>query len=173
MRSAALLAVAAALLLHPGCGYHVAGHTDLLPAKIKTIAIPAFHNATARYRLNDRIPNALTREFMARTRYRIVPDPATAAAILQGAVLTYNTWPTVFDPVTGRAAGVQLSVTIRITLTDRSTGKVLFDRPSMEFKERYEISTDQRAYFEESDVAVDRLSLEVARTLVSAILENF
>ena len=43
----------------------------------------------------------------------------------------------------------------------------------MEFRERYEISVDQKAYFEESDPALERLSRNVARTLVSAILENF
>jgi hypothetical protein len=173
MRFPLLLAVAAALFLHLGCGYHVAGHVDLLPAKVKTIAIPAFRNATSRYRLTERIPNALTREFMSRTRYAIVSDPSKADAILQGSVLGYNSWPTVYDPVTGRAAGVQISVFMKVTLTERTTRKVLFNRPNMEFKERYEISTDQRAYFEESDVAIDRLSREVARTLVSAILENF
>jgi hypothetical protein len=43
----------------------------------------------------------------------------------------------------------------------------------MEFRQRYEISVDQLAYFEESDVALARLSQDVARTLVSSILENF
>jgi len=36
-----------------------------------------------------------------------------------------------------------------------------------------EISVDPRAYFEESDPAMERLSRDVARTVVSAILENF
>jgi hypothetical protein len=43
----------------------------------------------------------------------------------------------------------------------------------MEFRERYEISVDQRAYFDESDAALDRLTEDVARTMVSAILEKF
>ena len=169
-----VVAVSAALLaLAPGCGYHVAGHADLLPKNIKTIAIPAFRNATARYRLTNRLAGALTREFISRTRYKIVADPNAADAILQGSVLTYTSYPTVFDPATGRASGVQMSVTLQVTLTNRLTGEVLFLRPSMEVKERYEISVDQRAYFEESDVAINRLSRDAARALVSAVLENF
>jgi hypothetical protein len=40
--------------------------------------------------------------------------------------------------------------------------------------QRYEISvTFPKAYFEESDAALDRLSRDVARDLVSSILENF
>jgi len=64
-------------------------------------------------------------------------------------------------------------VTLQVSLTDRSTGRVLFSRPNMEVRERYEVAADQRAYFEESDIALDRLSRSVARSVVSAVLENF
>jgi hypothetical protein len=70
------------------CGYHVAGHADLLPKTIHTIAIPAFGNASIRYKLTDQLPEAVKREFIARTHYRIVSDPGQADAILQGAVGT-------------------------------------------------------------------------------------
>ena len=60
-----------------------------------------------------------------------------------------------------------------LTLVERASGKVLFERPSMEVRERYEIGSDQRAYLEESDAAVDRLSRDVARSVVSAVLEGF
>ena len=43
----------------------------------------------------------------------------------------------------------------------------------MEFRQRYEISVDQRAYFDESDVAMQRLTADVARALVSSMLEAF
>ena len=70
-------------------------------------------------------------------------------------------------------AGVQVVVTLKLTLVERASGKVLFERPSMEVRERYEIGSDQRAYLEESDAAVDRLSRDVARSVVSAVLEGF
>lgn len=156
-----------------GCGYHVSGHSDLLPAKVKTIAIPSFGNVTIRYRLTDRLPAAIAREFISRTRYRIVADPRDADAILSGAVINYFSNPTVFDPTTGRASGVQVNVYLQITLRDQASGKVLYSQPNMEFKQRYEISADPRAFFDESDSALDRLSQDVARTLVSAILSGF
>jgi outer membrane lipopolysaccharide assembly protein LptE/RlpB len=171
MRNIAAAAALAALLT--GCGYHVAGHADLLPKKIKTIAIPAFGNTTIRYKLTERLPAAITREFLSRTRYQVVADPNEADAILQGAVVNYFSYPTTFDPKTGRAAGVQMSVFLQIRLVDRESGAVLFSRPNMEVRQRYEISADQVAYFEESDIALERLSKDVARQLVSAILENF
>ena len=143
-----------------------------MPTTIKTIAVPAFSNATTRYRLTERLPAAITREFIARTRYNIVADPNKADAVLRGSILRYAAYPTTFDPKTGRASAVQMYVHLQLTLTDRS-GTVLFSRPDFELRERYEISTDQRAYLEESDSALDRMSLYVARMVVSAVLENF
>ena len=52
-------------------------------------------------------------------------------------------------------------------------GKVLFNRPNLEFRERYEISIDPKQYFDESQPAMQRLSKDVARAVVSAILEIF
>jgi outer membrane lipopolysaccharide assembly protein LptE/RlpB len=167
------LALALAAALSTGCGYHIAGHADLLPSKIKTIAVPAFGNATVRYRLSDRIPQAITRELNTRTRYRVVADPREADAILSGSVVNFTSGVITFDSRTGRASAVQVYVYLNIMLRDRDTGNVLYSQPNLEFHQRYEISLDQRAYFEESDAALDRLSADVARAVVSAILEKF
>jgi hypothetical protein len=150
----------------------VAGHTDALPPTIQTIAVPAFENVTNRYRLSERLAGAISREFISRTRYRVVPDAKEADAVLTGAVINYFSFPSVTDQRSGRAAGIQVTVVVQTTLTDRA-GKVLFTRPAMEFRQRYEIAVDQTQYFEESDVALERLSRDVARTLVSSVLETF
>jgi hypothetical protein len=150
-----------------------AGKADLLPKTIQTICVPAFANATIRYKLTDRLPEAISREFIARTRYRIVSDPNRADAILKGSVLNYGSFPTVFDPRTGRASAVDVRVYLQITLTERATGKVLFTRPYYEARERYEVSEFAGAYFDESDAALERVSKQVAQQVVTSILENF
>src|SRR4051794_12860255 len=123
-----LLAILAGALLLNSCGYHVSNHMDSLPKKIHTIAIPAFTNLTTRYKLTDRLPANITREFISRTRYQVVADPSQADAILRGAVTNYVSYPTVFDQTTGRASGVQMSVFLQLNLVDRQTGAVLFTR---------------------------------------------
>jgi len=50
---------------------------------------------------------------------------------------------------------------------------VLFSRPNLEFRDRYEIAQDEINYFDESQTAMDRLAKEAARSVVSAILEGF
>jgi Lipopolysaccharide-assembly len=168
-----ILLVFCATLFSAGCGYHVAGRADLLPKHIHTIAVPTFQNATIRYKLTDRLPAAITREFMARTRYRIVSDSGEADAVLQGTVVNYHSYPTIFDPAAGRASAVQLGVILTVVLRERASGAVLYERQNFEFRERYEISADPVPYFDESDAALERLSRDVARTVVSAVLEKF
>ncbi|HEV2689618.1 MAG TPA: LptE family protein [Bryobacteraceae bacterium] len=156
------------------CGYHVAGKADLVPKSVHTIAIPPFGNITTRYKLTDHLPQAIGHEFIARTRYQIVTDQNAADAILRGAVISYVAYPTTIDQATGRAAGLQVIVTMQISLVERATGKVLFTRPSFDSRQRYEISTTSAtAYFDESDASLERLSRDVARDVVTAILENF
>lgn len=171
MRGALVLSSVICLL--SACGYHVAGRGELLPKTIHTVAIPAFGNATIRYKLTDRLPEAITREFISRTRYRVVSDVNQADMILTGVVSNYSSFPITFDPATSRASTVEVHVTMQIKLTERTTGKVLFNRPSLEITERYEISQDARQYFEESDDALNRASVVAARQVVSAILNDF
>ncbi len=155
------------------CGYHVAGKADLMPKEIRSIGIPPFSNPTTRYRLTEKLPIAITREFLARTKYQILPDASGADAVLQGSISTVLAFPTVFDPTSGRAAGVQVQAILAVTLTQALSGKVLYNNPSLDFRQRYEISTDPQAYFDESTSAFDRLSRDVASSVVTAILENF
>jgi hypothetical protein len=160
-------------LLSSSCGYHVAGHADLVPKTDHTIAIPAFTNITVRYKLTDWLPEALSKEFIARTRYKIVSDPKQADMVLKGTVAGYSSFPTTFDPLTGRAATVEIHVVMTINLEERATGKALFSRPRLEITDRYQISLDPKQYFEESDEALSRASQVVAAQVVSAILNNF
>lgn len=165
--------VLAALLGACGCGYHVAGKADLMPAGVKSIAVPAFLNNTIRYKLAEQLPADITREFISRTRYKIVTDPNAADAVLSGVVVNFLSYPIIADQTSGRATVVQASVFLKITLTERDNGKVLFSRPLFETRERYEISMNPQAYFDESSAGMARLAQDVARDVVTTILDNF
>lgn len=155
------------------CGYKFGVADNVLPKTVHTIAIPAFNNLTTRYKLTDQLPEVISREFITRTRYRVISDATTADAVLRGTVINYAFYPTIYDPATGRAAFAELHVTLGVTLTERGTGKVLFNRPNFEVHETYQISPDPVQYFEESEPALKRAGQQVARSIVSAVLENF
>jgi hypothetical protein len=169
------LSIAAFALTLSSCGYHVAGHGDLMPKTIKTVCVPAFKNASSRYKLSDRLPEAISREFISRTRYRIVSDCNTADAVLRGTVLNYLANQTTVDSAStiGRATAADIHVILSITFTERATGKVLYSNVNFDARERYEISVDPIAYFEESDAGLNRVAIQVARQVVSGILNAF
>jgi outer membrane lipopolysaccharide assembly protein LptE/RlpB len=159
-------------LLLTGCGYHVAGKTNLLPADIHTIAVVPWSNISMQYKLSDYLAESVSRELITRTHYKVIADPAKADAVLSGSVANLFSGAIVADPTTGRSTGALVVVQVQVKLIDKN-GKILFQRPNVEFRERYEISVDPKQYFDESQAALLRLSHDVARTVVSAILENF
>lgn len=167
------LAIFAALILG-GCGYHTAGSVNMLPESIHTIAVTPWANGSVQYRLSDRIAEAVSRELISRTKYRIVADPAKADATLSGSVANVFSSATIVDPSpNGKGSiGGQVTVQIQARLIAKD-GKVLFNRPNLEFHDRFEIGTNPAQYLDETEVALDRVSRDVARTVVSAILENF
>ena len=182
MRALRIATVSLSLVLLNACGYHVAGRADLIPRTIHTIAVPAFSNASTRYKLTDQLPEAIAREFISRTRYRVVSNPEAADAVLRGIVLNFTQELGVADPVSNRSSVMVVHVYLNVSLTERATGKMLFTRPNMEVRERYQIAVpptaqdqlfDQRNFFEETDDALRRVSMQTARQVVAAILENF
>ncbi len=165
----------ACCLLFPAlsCGYRVAGRGDRLPPDIKTIAVPIFANDTTRFRIEQQVSRAVTREFIERTRFRVTPDPAGADAVLKGAIKNVYSGVVAFDPTTGRATMLQIQVVTQVELVDTHTHKIVFSNSNYVFREQYQISLNSSAIFEEDQPALDRLSRDLARTLVSEILENF
>ncbi|MGA2590861.1 MAG: LPS assembly lipoprotein LptE [Bryobacteraceae bacterium] len=170
MRSLALILAA---LSGFGCGYHVAGKSDVMPQTIQTIAVAPFGNRTIKYQLARDLPADISREFIERTRYKIVTDPRTADAVLTGDVVNFYSGAIVVDQVSGRATVMQASAFLKVTLTERTTGKVLFSRPLFEARERYEISVSPQTYFDEGGAGMARMAQDVARDVVTSILENF
>jgi hypothetical protein len=155
------------------CGYHVGGKADLVPKSVSTIAVPAFGTVTTKYRLVDILPQEISREFVARTRFKIEADPAVADAVLKGTINNVIIYPVVSDPTTGKATSIRVVVFLTVVLTERSSGKVLFSHVSWPVHEDYADAIDPHQFFDESGAAYDRLSRDVARDLVSAIVENF
>jgi hypothetical protein len=166
------LAVGVCLLL-ASCGYKTGSHSTRLPTDVKTIAIPAFTNQTQSYRVEQVLTAAVVREFVTRTKFRVLPEISNDAdAILRGTVVSATAAPLTFDSATGRASTALVTVTMRMTLVDRK-GMVLYDNPNFTFREQYQVSREVSSFFEEDAPALDRLARDFARTLVSSVVEAY
>lgn len=167
--TAALLAVVATF---GACGYRTAAKANRLPPNVRIIAVPAFINQTQQYKLEQILTQAVVREFITRTQYRVVSEPEQGDAILTGFVTNVQIAPVTFDSQTGRASTVLVAVAIRVRLADRQ-GRTIFENPNFVFREQYQVSRELSSFFQEESPAMDRLSREFARTLVSNVLEAF
>ena len=168
--AAALLLIAVMLA---GCGYHTAGKVSTLPTAIHVLAVPTFVNQTHSYRVEQVFTAAVVRELTTRTQYRIVNHKtADADAVLNAQVVQAVSAPLTYDSQTGRATSSLVTVTLNVSLVERN-GTVLFSNPNYTFREEYGISRELSTFFDEESPALDRMSRDMARSLVSNILEGF
>lgn len=172
-RRLAARAIFLAVVALGGCGYHVAGRDTGLPKSVHTIAVPTLENRTTSYRIEQKLTAATVHEFLAKTSYRVVPNPADGDAVLTGTVLSLEATPLLFDTTSGRATTMLVTVNCEVTLTETATQKVLYHTDNFLFRNEYEISTDVKSFFEEQDPALDRLARDFASRLVAAVTENY
>jgi outer membrane lipopolysaccharide assembly protein LptE/RlpB len=173
VKYSSLLAVLVAALSGMSCGYHVAGRASNLPSEWKTIAVPAFKNDTTRYRIEQRFTESVIKQFLQRTKYKIVQNPPEADAVLHGEVLTIETDPMIFNATTGQVTMMLVVVHTKVLLVDNKTQKVVYKNDDMVFRDEYQISTDAREFFEEQDPALERMARDFAAQLVSNVVETF
>jgi len=162
------------------CGYRAVGTASTLPPGLKAIAVPEIENQTSRYRVEQRMTEAVVHEFLARTKYRIVPSEGSADAVLHGQITSFDTSPaqnsssaSTVNTQTARATAMLVSIHMKVWLEERETKKTLYRNDNYLFRQPYEISTDPSKMFDEQDPALERMSRDFASRLVADILENF
>jgi lipopolysaccharide assembly LptE-like protein len=170
-----------------GCGYALAGRGSFLPAYIKTIGIPTFVNRTTVFNLETTLTQKVRSEFIGRGKYQILPQADGVDALLTGEVLAVSLTPASFNtqPASLSQSGAvtlasryAITMTARIELRDTRANVVLWENPNLVFRQEYEATggtsaIDPAAFFGQDANALDRLSTDFARTIVSTILEAF
>ena len=130
---------------------------------------------------------AVVREFLERTNYRIVSTEESADAVLHGEITSVESSPVVFDTTptqnapssptatttTARATTMLVSVHLKVFLEERETRKMIYRNDNYLFRESYEISTDPTTFFDEQGPALDRMAKDFASRLVADVVENF
>ena len=158
-----------------------------MPPGLKVIAVPALKNDTPRYRIEQRMTEAVVHEFIARTKYRIAASEDSADAVLLGEITSFEAIPVVFDTTlppntstappsnttSARATTMLISMHMKVSLEERETKKVLYKNDDYLFREPYEMSTDPSKFFDEQGPALERMSRDFAARLVSDVLETF
>jgi hypothetical protein len=176
--SSTLGALCALCALCAACGYALAGHGSSLPSYIKTIGIPAFANSTTVFNVETVLTNKVRREFIGRGKFKILPQAADVDAVLTGTITAISVVPISFATGTTLASRYTITMSANIELRDTKSNEVLWQNPSLVFRQEYEATSganaaDPAAFFGHETNALDRLCDEFARAIVSAILEAF
>ena len=162
----------------PGCGYALAGRGSFLPADITSVGIPVLINSTTFFEMEQVLSEKIRAEFISRGKYRVQPEAAGADAVLTGEIRGVTVQPVGFTDQQ-LASRYQFTVSLRVAFTETRTGKVLWSDEGLTFREEYELATRSNvaiqgaAFLDQERNAFDRIAVDVARTVVTAILEAF
>ena len=176
-RLAALTALCAAAAVASGCGYALAGRGSFLPDYVKTVGIPTFTNQTTVFNAETILSEKVRREFIGRGKYTVLPQSTGVDAVLTGEIASITVAPASFTA--GQiASNYTITMVARVELRDLHQNKVLWENSSLVFRQDYEAQSgasavDPAAFFGQDANALDRMSTEFAKTIVSSILEAF
>jgi outer membrane lipopolysaccharide assembly protein LptE/RlpB len=167
--SAFLLLAAASL---SGCGYHTLGAATHLPPDVHTLAVPVFATRTDSSGAETAMTQAVVREFITRTRFRVITDSGSDAdAVLHGTILKQTVTPLTYNAATQQSSSFLITIVASVTLTAHD-GRVLYENKNYVYREQYQSTTDLPTFIQEDPAAIQRLSREFARQLVADILES-
>lgn len=172
MRSFAAAMFALVLLTVSGCGYHTLGSAAHLPPDVHTLAVPVFATRTDANGTETAMTEAVVRELMARTRFRVTSDSgADADAVLHGTIVKQVVTPLTYNAATQQSSSFLITIVVSVTLTAHD-GRVLYENKNYIYREQYQSTTDLPTFIQEDPAAIQRLSREFARQLVADILES-
>jgi len=163
-----------ALALLAGCGYHLVGTSSYLPEELKTLHVETFDNQTTWADMDQRLDESLAQEWVRRRRFSLVETEQEAEVVLRGVISRISVSPVTFDGQ-GRATEYQLTLTVNAQLVDVRGDEpaVLWEDKAFSRRSSYDVDVSAVDYFDRQVEAMEELSEEFARALVTAVLEGF
>jgi len=175
----AVAVVLALALAGSGCGYALAGRGSFLPDYISVVGIPTFENRSSFSQVEQVLTDKVRTEFIGRGKYRVIPDSPGSDAVLTGEILSISVQPVGFNEQ--QLASRYLFIwTIKVAFTDAQTQMVLWSNDALTVRGEYELS--QRGsdttnlgstFVDQERTSADRIATDVARSVVTSILEAF
>ena len=161
-----------------GCGYALAGRGSFLPDYIRVVGIPQLQNQSSFFQVEQVLTEKIRTEFIGRGKYTVIPETAGADALVSGAVTSITVQPVGFTEQQ-LASRYLFTLTMRVQFVDARTTQVLWSNEALTFREEYELTTRSNtaltgeAFLSQERSSFDRIASDVARTVVTAILEAF
>jgi len=167
-----------AILANSGCGYALAGRGSFLPASIRTVAIPQIENRTNFIQVEQVVTDKIRNEFIGRGKFDVTADRTGADAVLSGVITSIYLQPAALttQQFTSRYL---FTMTMSVQFTNARTNEVIWSNDALTFREEYDLGTNNATSFQgatfldQERSSFERISTDLARTVVTAILEAF
>jgi hypothetical protein len=116
-------------------------------------------------------------EFIGRGRYQVLPKDTGVDAVLRGSIASVGIVPANFN-ADQQATRYAITIVMAIEFVDVRSNRKLWENAAMTFREEYDLPSDFEAgdpqvFLNQGANALQRVSTDFARTVVSAILEAF
>jgi hypothetical protein len=177
-----LTSLAGVTLGAAGCGYSLAGRGSFLPDYIRTLGIPMFGNRTPYSPMEQLFTEKVRVEFQSRGRYQVLPTDTGVDGVVRGDIVSIGLAPAGFNP-NQQASRYRFTVVVSVSFADATQQKVLWENPALNFSDEYDLASAASAsvaatagagaFIDQERAAVDRLTTDFARSVVSAIMEAF
>lgn len=164
------------------CGYSLAGRGSFLPDYIRTIGIPLFVNRTPFVTAEQLFTEKVRIEFQSRGRYAVEPTATGVDGVVRGEIVGISAAPAGFTDVQ-LATRYRFTIVVSVKFDDLAQKRTLWENAALSFSDEYELQSrlslgggagvDASAFLEQERAAMDRLSTDFARSVVSSILEAF
>jgi hypothetical protein len=169
----------AVALVSAACGYALAGRGSFLPTDIRVVGIPQLVNRTTYFDVEQILTEKIRNEFIGRGKYRVVPEAADADAVLNAEITSITLSPVAFTS-TQLASRYQFVLTMKVDFTDNRVNKSLWANDSLSFTGEYDLTSgtgdptiNAATFVDQQRSSFDRIATDVARTVVTAIVEAF
>jgi hypothetical protein len=164
-------------LASAGCGYALAGRGSFLPTDIRVVGIPQLVNRTTYFDVETILTQKIRNEFIGRGKYRVVPEATGADAVLIAEITSITLSPVAFT-TTQLASRYQFVLTMKVDFTDNRVNKSLWANDALSFTGEYDLTStagdvNASTFVDQQRSSFDRIATDVARTVVTAIVEAF
>jgi hypothetical protein len=173
-----LAPIAGASVALAGCGYALAGRGNTIPAHIQTLGVPMFGNRTPYSPMEQIFTEKVRVEFQSRGRYQVLPVDTGVDGVVRGEIINIGASPAGFNP-NQQASRYRFTILVSVSFADVTQKKTIWENSALSFSDEYDLASAASAtlaagaFIDQERAAVDRLSTDFARSVVSAILEAF
>lgn len=157
-----------------GCGYHLVGTSSFLPEELQLLYLDDFENKSTWMDVDQRLNESLAREWVRRGRFELVEERKKAQLVLAGVIRGVSMVPVALDD-RGRATEYQMTLTVSVQLLDIRGEEpvVLWEDKAFSRRTSYEVDLSAVDFFDRQIQALEIVSEELSRALVTAVLEGF